>query len=423
MSRSLFSAVSGLRTHQEWLDVIGNNIANANTPGFKASSVVFQDILSQTLSAGSAPATNLGGINPMQIGLGVTLGSVTPSFLQGSIQTTNRSTDMAIQGDGFFIVANGTSRLYTRAGAFTLDANGYLVEGSTGYKVQGSSGDIRVNLGQQSAATPTSEVTLKGNLDYSVADATTYPVTFPVLDSVGASHTLTVTFTKNFAAAPGQWDWAVTGTGGSVLALSAGAGVDTLWGTADDVPATGSLTFGADGSISAGASDDIYVVYTAASGVSTPQQVTLDFGTAASSTPMTGMASPSTATLGNQDGLPTGTLQSFAVGSDGTITGYYSNGTNQNLGVVQLAIFNNPSGLLQAGANHFEESAASGVASTGNAGIGGRGTLTPGSLEASNVDLGKEFTAMILAQTGFQANARTIQASDELLKELVNLRR
>jgi flagellar hook protein FlgE len=420
MSRSLFSAVSGLRTHQEWLDVIGNNIANANTPGFKSSAVVFQDILSQTLSAGSAPATNLGGINPIQIGLGVTLGSITPIFLQGSIQTTNRSTDMAIQGDGFFIVANGNSRLYTRAGAFTLDANGDLVEGSTGYKVQGATGNIRVNLGQQSAATATSEVLLKGNLDYSVANSTTYPVTFPVLDSVGGSHTLTVTFTKTAA---GVWDWATTGTGGSILALSSSAGVDTLWGTADDVPATGTLTFGAGGAITAGASKVIDVVYTAASGLSTPQAVTLDFGTATSSTPMTGMASASTATLGSQDGLPTGTLQSFAVGSDGTITGYYSNGTNQNLGIVQLAIFNNPSGLLQAGANHFGESAASGVASTGNAGVGGRGTLTPGSLEASNVDLGKEFTAMILAQTGFQANARTIQASDELLKELVNLRR
>ena len=111
MSSSLFSAVSGLRSNQEWLDVIGNNIANSNTPGFKASQVVFQDILSQTISAGSAPGTNLGGINPIQIGLGVTLGSITPSFLQGSIQTTNRATDMAIQGDGFFVVANGNDRL------------------------------------------------------------------------------------------------------------------------------------------------------------------------------------------------------------------------------------------------------------------------------------------------------------------------
>jgi flagellar hook protein FlgE len=408
MSRSLFSAVSGLRTHQEWLDVIGNNIANANTPGFKASSAVFQDILSQTLNAGSAPSTNLGGINPMQVGLGVTLGSVTPSFLQGSIQTTNRTTDMAIQGDGFFVVANGSSRLFTRAGAFTLDANGDLVEGSTGYKVQGAAGDIRVNLGQQSGATPTSNALFKGNLDYSVPDGTTYPATFTIRDSVGAPHTLTLTFTKNFAAAPGQWDWAVTESDPAIASLTT---------------ATGSLTFGATGVISAGASQAIGLVYAPGAGVSSPQAMTLDFGTAFNTTPMTGLASASSVTLNSQDGLPTGTLQSFAVGSDGTMTGYYSNGTTQNLGTVQLAVFNNPSGLLQQGQNHFQASAASGVANIGFAGVGGRGTLSPGSLEASNVDLGKEFTSMILAQTGFQANARTIQASDELLKELVNLRR
>jgi flagellar hook protein FlgE len=408
MSSSLFSAVSGLRSNQEWLDVIGNNIANANTPGFKGSQAIFQDILSQTLSAGSAPSTNLGGINPIQIGLGVTVGSITPSFLQGSIQTTNRSTDMAIQGDGFFIVANGNDRLFTRAGAFTLDANGDLVEGSTGYKVQGATGNIRVDLGQQTAATPTTEVLLKGNLDVSLADGATAVTTFSVRDSVGAPHSLTLTFTKDFAAAPGRWDWATTTTDPSISSLTT---------------ATGSLTFDATGAISAGASQAIGLVYPAASGVATPQAITLDFGTASNTTAMTGLASASTATLASQDGLPTGTLQSFAVGSDGTLTGYFSNGTTSNLGVVQLASFNNPSGLLQVGQNHYRESAASGVANTGGAGLGGRGGLTPGSLEASNVDLAQQFTNMILAQTGFQANARTIQASDQLLKELVNLTR
>ena len=406
MSSSLFSAVSGLRNNQEWLDVIGNNIANSNTPGFKASQVVFQDILSQTLSAGSAPSTNLGGINPIQIGLGSTVGSITPSFLQGSIQTTNRSTDMAIQGDGFFVVANGNDRVYTRAGAFTLDANGDLVEGSTGYKVQGATGDIHVDLGQQSDATQTSQALLKGNLDFSVPDGASTTATFSVRDSVGAPHQLAVTFTKNFAAAPGQWDWAATTADPAISSLTT---------------ATGSLTFNATGGIASGASQAVGLVFPASSGVSSPQSITLDFGTAANGTPMTGMASASTVALASQDGLPSGTLQSFAVGSDGTLTGYYSNGTTSSLGMVQLASFNNPEGLLQVGQNHFRESAASGLASIGNAGVGGRGALTPGSLEASNVDLAQQFTSMILAQTGFQANARTIQASDQMLKELVNL--
>ena len=408
MTRSLFSAVSGLTNHQTWLDVIGNNIANSNTPGFKASAVVFQDILSQTLTAGTAPTTNLGGINPIQVGLGVSIGSITPSFLQGSIQTTNRNTDIAIQGDGFFVVASGTNLFYTRAGAFTLDANGDLVEESTGFKVQGANGDIRISLGQQGKAASTTTAQFKGNLDYSAPDGTIFTATATVEDSVGAQHVLTLTFTKNFAAAPGQWDWAATSTDGAISALNT---------------ASGSIVFDTAGAISSGASQAISIDYAAGTGVATPQPITLDFGTILNSTPMTGLASPSTASLANQDGLASGTLQSFAVGSDGTITGFFSNGTSQTLGQLELATFNNPSGLLQVGQNHFQQSAASGVANVGNPGSGGRGILTPGALEASNVDLAKEFTNMILAQTGFQANARTITASDQLLQELVNLRR
>ncbi len=408
MSRSLFSAVSGLTNHQVWLDVIGNNIANANTPGFKGSSVVFQDILSQTRSAGSAPGTNTGGINPIQIGLGVTVGSITPSFIQGSIQTTNRNTDMAIQGDGFFVVANGQNLYYTRAGAFTLDANGDLVEQSTGYKVQGASGDIRIALGQQGAATATTTAQLKGNLDFSVPDGTSYDATITVEDSVGATHALVITFTKNFAASPGQWDWVASTTDASISTITSG---------------TGSIVFDDTGAIASGDSQALDIDFVTGTGVASPQTVTLDFGSPTNNTPMTGLASPSSVSLSKEDGLVSGTLQSFVVGSDGTVTGYYSNGTAQDLGQVQLATFNNPSGLLQFGQNHYQQSAASGVPSTGSPGVAGRGLLTPGALEASNVDLAKEFTSMILAQTGFQANARTIQASDQLLKELVNLTR
>jgi flagellar hook protein FlgE len=408
MTRSLFSAVSGLTNHQTWLDVIGNNIANSNTPGFKASAVVFQDILSQTLSAGVTPSDNLGGINPIQVGLGVTVGSVTPNFLQGSIQTTNRNTDIAIQGDGFFIVANGSNLYYTRAGAFTIDANGNLVEQATGFKVQGVDGDIQINLGEQGPAAATTLAQLKGNLDYSAPDGTEFVMTATVQDSVGAPHTLTVTFTKNFAATAGQWDWEVTSSDPAIATINTG---------------TGSLVFDENGAIASGDSQDISLDYAAGTAVSTPQTITLDFGSTLNSTPMTGLASPSTAALARQDGLASGTLQSFAVGSDGTITGFFSNGTTQQLAQIQLASFNNPSGLLQVGQNHYQQSAASGVPNSGSPGVAGRGILTPGSLEASNVDLAKEFTNMILAQTGFQANARTIQASDQLLQELVNLRR
>jgi flagellar hook protein FlgE len=425
MSRALFTAVSGLRNHQEWLDVIGNNIANANTTGFKASSVVFDDILGQTLTTGIAPTATTGGTNPMQIGLGVKVGSITPNFLQGSIQTTNRNTDLAIQGDGFFILSNGSDRVYTRAGAFNLDANGNLVDGDTGYKVLGSGGNIQISSGQTTGAVETSQAQFKGNLDYTVADGTSYVATFDIRDSVGAAHTLTLTFTKNFAGgggAPGQWDWAVTDTDASISMLSGGAGVDGNIGTADDLAASGSVTFDANGAVSAGASKDIDIVYAAGAAVATPQTLTLDFGTAANLTPVTGLASASTVTLSNQDGQPAGTLQSFAIGLDGAITGFYSNGQSQNLGTVQLATFTNPTGLVKIGSNQFRESATSGTPNTGNPGTAGRGTLVAGALEQSNVDLAQEFTNMIIAERGFQANARTISTANQMLQELVNLK-
>jgi flagellar hook protein FlgE len=408
MSRALFTAVSGLRNHQIWLDVIGNNIANANTAGFKSSSVVFNDILSQTITSGISPTGSTGGVNPIQIGLGMRVSSVTPNFLQGSIQTTNRNTDLAIQGDGFFVLANGSDRVYSRAGAFNLDASGNLVDSGTGFTVLGATGPIRINLGQEAAGTPTTQALLRGNLDYSVPDATSYVSTFEVRDSVGAAHTLTLTFTKNFAAAPGQWDWAVTPNDAAIASLTT---------------ATGSVVFNATGGIASGASQAIGLVFTAGAAVSSPQAITLDFGTATNPTPITGLASASTVTLGSQDGVAPGTLQSFAIGLDGKITGFFSNGTSQFIDSVQLASFTNPSGLLKIGSNEFRESATSGTPSVGNPGTASRGTLVSGSLEMSNVDLAQEFTSMIIAERGFQANARTISTADKLLEELVNLTR
>jgi flagellar hook protein FlgE len=339
MSRALFTAVSGLRNHQVWLDVIGNNIANANTTGFKASSV---------------------------------------------------------------------DRLYTRAGAFSIDANGNLVDGGTGFRVLGASGPIQISLGQVSAATPTTEAQLRGNLDYSVPDGNTFVSTFDIRDSVGAPHTLTVTFTKNFAATPGQWDWAVTAADPSITGLTTG---------------TGSIVFNATGGIASGSSQAIGITYGAGTGVNSPQAVLLDFGTAANPSPVSGLASPSTLTLGNQNGMPAGTLQSFAIGQDGAITGFYSNGISQHIDTVQLATFANAPGLLRVGSNLYRESATSGTPGVGGPGTASRGTLVAGSLEMSNVDLAQEFTSMIIAERGFQANARTISTANQLLEELVNLKR
>jgi flagellar hook protein FlgE len=402
--------VSGLRNDQVWLDVIGNNIANANTPGFKSSSVVFSDILGQTITTGIAPTTTKGGVNPIQVGLGMTFGGITPNFLQGSLQTTNRSTDMAIQGDGFFVLANGSDRVYTRAGAFTLDANGNLVDSVTGFKVQGAAGNIVINTGQQTQATPTTTALFKGNLDYTVPDDSTYTATFNVLDSVGSAHTLSITFTKKFGTAAGEWDWAVTPSASDVAITSV-------------TGASGSVIFDNSGAITTGSSATVGIVFTAGAGVTTPQNVTLDFGTATNPTPMTGVASPSTATLASQDGVTSGTLQSFSIGLDGAITAFYSNGKSAAIDTVQLANFANPAGLIKIGSNQYRESATSGTAAIGNPSTGGRGTIVAGSLEQSNVDLAQEFSNMIIAERGFQANARVITTVNTVLEELVNLRR
>ena len=406
MSRAMFTAVSGLRNHQLWLDVIGNNIANANTTGFKASDVIFEDILGQTLSAGSASAS-AGGTNPMQIGLGMKVSSISGNFEQGSIQPTNRNSDMAIQGDGFFVLTDGTDRVYTRAGAFNTDANGNLVD-ATGLKVVGAAGPIQINIGQVVPAATSSNAKFKGNLDFSASDGATHVATVAINDSLGATHTLTVTFTKNFAAAAGQWDWAVTEADTAITGLTT---------------ATGSIVFNGSGAISSGASQAIGVTYAVTAGVTTPQAITLDFGTVANTTPMTGVASPSTVSLSSQDGTAAGTLLSFNVGLDGGITGFYSNGRSLLIDTVQLATFANSAGLLRAGSNQFRESSASGIANVGNPGIGGHGTVVAGALEQSNVDLAQEFTSMIIAERGFQANARTISTVNQMLDELVNLKR
>lgn len=408
MSRAMFTAVSGLANHQVWLDVIGNNIANANTTGFKASSVVFDDLLSQTMSDGTAPTNTAGGTNPMQIGLGMKVSSINGNFEQGSIQTTNRSTDVAIHGDGFFVLTDGTDRVFSRAGAFTLDANGSMVDSGSGLKVLGANGPITIPVGQTSPPISTSRATFKGNLDFSAADATTHVATFTVRDSVGGPHTITLTFTKNFAAAPGRWDWAATEADTAITGLTT---------------ATGSIVFNGTGAITSGASQAIGVTYGASSGVTTPQAITLDFGTASNTTPITGLAGASTAALTTQNGAPSGTLQSFALGLDGKVTGFFSNGTSSVIDTVQLATFTNAPGLLRVGSNHFRESASSGIATVGDPGTFGRGTTVGGALEQSNVDLAQEFTSMIIAERGFQANARTITTVNQMLEELVNLKR
>jgi flagellar hook protein FlgE len=403
--RSMFSAISGLRGHQIMMDVIGNNIANVNTVGFKSGRVNFQDILSQTLHGATAPNGGLGSINPAQIGLGMTVAGIDVLHTQGNLQSTGKTTDMAIQGDGFFVMSDGMSQYFTRDGAFDIALDGALVNPASGLKVQGwqadSSGNIDttqavgnliIPIGQRTTALATANARLSGNLDAGAANGATASTTMTVFDSLGVAHSIKITFTKSAA---NTWNWAASADGTCTTT------------------STGTVTFGSDG-IYASSTGTLSIAYT--NGATTPQTPAVNLS---AMTQFSGGSQPVAAA----DGFTSGTLVTFAVGNQGEISGVYSNGQTQKLGQIAMASFLNAAGLLRAGQNNFSMSSASGQPSIGTAGSGGRGTVSTGALEMSNVDLATQFTGMITAQRGFQANSRVITTSDEMLQELVNLKR
>jgi flagellar hook protein FlgE len=417
----MFSAISGLRGHQIMMDVIGNNIANVNTVGFKSGRVNFQDILSQTLHGATAPSGGLGSIDPAQIGLGMTVAGIDVLQTQGNLQSTGKTTDMAIQGDAFFIESDGSSTSYTRDGAFDIALDGSLANPASGLKVEGWQADANgkiditqpitnlvIPIGQRTTALATSNVTLSGNLDAGATAAvvgppavaaTTVPTTMTVFDSLGISHSVKVTFTKTDANA---WSWAAT-------ADAADKGITvTAAGTVNQ----GTLTYTSGGVFSA-ATGTLSFVFPDGATSTTPK---IDL---TAMTQFSGTSQPA----GQTDGFTSGTLVTFAVGNAGELSGVYSNGQTQVLGQIALANFLNSAGLLRAGQNNFSATSASGAASVGTAGTGGRGTVMTGALEMSNVDLATQFTGMITAERGFQANGRVITTSDEMLQELVNLKR
>ncbi len=428
MLRSMFSAISGLRGHQIMMDVIGNNIANVNTVGFKAGRTNFQDILSQSLHGATAAQGGLGSINPAQIGLGMTVAGIDVLHTQGNLQSTGKITDMAIQGDGFFILGDGRSQYFTRDGAFDIDLNGTLVNPASGLKVQGwqadsngnidttqAVGNLAIPIGQRTTALATNRVTMRGNLDAGAAVTGTASTTMTVFDSLGIAHSVKITFTKTAA---NTWTWAATkdpaDAGITITNVAADPGNP---GATPPVPPTLPVNNGT-------------VTFTAA-GIETTSTGTLHFTFPDGANPsdpaitFTGMTqfSGSSEPVVAADGFTSGTLVTFAVGNQGEISGVYSNGQTQKLGQIAMASFLNAAGLQRAGANNFTMSSASGSPSIGIAGTGGRGTVSTGALEMSNVDLATQFTGLITAQRGFQANARVITTSDDILQELVSLKR
>ncbi len=413
MIRSMSSALSGLRNHQVMLDVVGNDIANVSTVGFKSSSTVFSDVLTQTLSGASAPGADIGGSNPAQIGLGSRLAATVQSFSQGSIQRTGRTTDLAIQGDGFFVVSGGGQTSYTRAGAFTLDANGNITT-PDGMLVQGWRADqagtintngalepVQIRVGDLLPPAQTTDIALGGNLAAGDGIGTVQTLSVTAYDDQGAGVPLNLTFTKTAVN-----EWTATATAGNPAAAV------TL---TDNV-----LTFDGAGELLTPADFSMDIAGGVIAGMPDPMTITLGApGEPARITQFAGFAS---AAITQQNGSGAGSLQAFSVAQDGTIVGNYSNGRTRPIGQVALAVFTNPGGLERV-AGVWRETPNSGLAQIGTAGGGGRGLLSAGTLEMSNVDLAEEFTRLIVAQRGFQGNARVITTSDELLQEVVNLRR
>jgi flagellar hook protein FlgE len=419
--RSLSAGVTGLRNHTTMMDIIGNNVANINTIGFKSSRVTFGELFSQTLRGATQNTTTTGGTDPVQVGLGASIMSIDTIFSQGVIEATGNNSDLAIDGNGFFVVKQGEKTLYTRAGSFALDSTGTLVMKGTGAIVQGKLADstgvippgaglegITIDSSVKSAPKATDTVKFSGNLDASGATyvpASAGPpavaesgekvsATVSVFDSLGNKHAMTLTLTKNATA--NKWDYD--------LANETGTSVGS-----------GSLTFNADGSIDTGSPAMIPAI-TLANGAD-KLNLSLDLST------LTQTQGTSTATPREVSGYGSGEMSGWSIDQNGFITANFTNGQLMKLGQIVLAEPNNPSGMTKMGDGLFDLSPNSGSAAIISPGAESSSRILPGSLEQSNVDLPEEFTNMIIAQRGFQANSRVITTSDEILNEVVNLKR
>lgn len=507
MIQSMYNAVSGLRGTKTALDVISNNVANIGTTGFKSSTVSFSEMFNQTIQGATAPSSVVGGTNPAQIGLGVSVSSITTTDTQGSLQATGKSTDVAIEGDGYLIVSNGTAHSYTRDGSLVLDGEGTLVSSASGLAIQGWGADpstgiidttqtisnMSLPVGSLSVARATTQAAIGGNLNASTDSGLACNAVIQAYDSLGSAHALNVAFTKISGDSSQVYaDTNITTLGTGTLSITVGtntpvditldASNNTLQGLCDainasGVDATAAIVNGDTGyylevtsengavmvdtsGLAGGtvpvfsdlansrwnwtvSSDDVDPTLGTLSGVMTfdtagkpvetygdvelhlyspngaqnPMDIRFSFAE------MTQLSGENTVSPVSQNGLPLGVLESFTIGSNGVVTGAFTNGMSQALGQIALAKFSNPAGLCKIGSNRLIETPNSGLPQVGVPSVGNMGSLAAGFLESSNVDLSSEFANMIVAQRAFQANSRIITTSDEVLQELVQLKR
>ncbi len=415
MLTSFYSALTGLNNNSLMINVVGDNLANINSTAFKGSKSFFSELV----GSGSQTATNG---NPVQVGLGSASVYVSPVFSQGSILTTGRSSDVAISGSGFLVVSTGGDGIgFTRAGNLTFTKNGELLTGE-GFKLIGYPA-INGVISQNSGLTPiivpkgssqppqaTTKISVGANLDSGEAVNGTFSTSVQVYDSLGTAHVVTLNFTK---ASNGNWTWAATipaaDTGGAATAPPTQIG-------------TGSLTFGNTGLMTAPATDPTLTISGLADGAA-GMAITFQLRGTTDSPLITNFSAPSAVSSSTQDGFAASVLRDISFGSDGVITGIYESGQVRPLAQVAMANFPNVEGLLKFKGSIFVSSGSSGEPSVGIPGTGGRGTLTGSALELSNVDIAQEFTNIIVAQRGYQANSRVITVTDELYQDAINLKR
>ena len=463
MMRSLYSGVSGLQNHQTRMDVIGNNISNVNTVGFKRGRVNFQDMISQQLQGAAKPSEELGGVNPKEVGLGMTVAAIDNIFNQGNLQSTGVSTDLAIQGNGFFIMKSGDETFYTRNGAFSLDSNGTLVNPANGMRVQGwmaqdvngeqvlttaaTPGDLIIPVGSKDPAKETNNVMFACNLNKNTPEILpnanekdimdgTWATEQKIYDSFGNEHILSVSF-RRVTGNPNQWEATVNVDADNADFTQTRVGLgdtngmgNTFIVTFSNLGALESVTDAAGNVTNPTGKAILQTSFTVPNsnpdenGNPYRQTLNIDLGTIGSfENTITQSASQSSTKAFYQDGYKLGYLDNFKIDSSGTITGVYTNGSSRVIGKIALATFANDRGLEKAGDNTFVESNNSGMAKIGESGIAGKGTLMAGALEMSNVDLSEQMTDMIVTQRGFQSNAKTIQTADTLLETVLSLKR
>lgn len=401
-------ALTGLRAQSTALNTIGNNLANLNTTAFKDQTTAFSDLFYQQVGmSGSGDA--------LQQGLGVRVSGTQSDFSQGTMQTTGNATDMAIQGNGFFLVDNGGTRELTRAGDFQLSANGQL-QTSDGLAVlgypavagvagaNGPLGEVNLPIGQTQAAKASGSFSLTTNLNSSSPVGTSFSTGLTVYDSLGTSHVATVDFSKT---ANNQWTYS--------MSLPSGE----LTGTAANN--TGTLSFDSTGKLVSPTSNVNGISFPGLVDGAKDLSLSWNLFDASSNPLITQTAATSANSATTQDGYASGSYEGFTIAADGTIAAQFSNGETQTVGQMALATVANVQGLTRAGSNDYLTTQASGQVSIGAAGAGGRGSIEDDALEGSNVDISTEFSDLIVAQRAFEANSKTVTTFDTLTQDTINL--